>query len=285
PPARGSLVFKHGQSDLDQLIRSNLHFLSISQTVDEQDVEFESHTQSEVRFPFKQQAGHFPPALGSAELKHGQLSFDIQYAGHIPSALGSEDDLHEHLSFGIPTSQDESLGHLQPEGQFDSEHAHESFGVQLVEFESQTQSEVGISGPLQYAGHTLLPALGSSVLKHGQSEATEKLVIFVSHVQFDVVYPFTQQAGHSPPALGSALEKLQSHKQSGVKDPLIQYAGQIPSALGSAVDLHQHLDLGMPTNNVGSVGHLHPDGELVPVHSHEFVGTVVSDDVVHFFSD
>ncbi|KAA6358789.1 MAG: hypothetical protein EZS28_045683, partial [Streblomastix strix] len=42
PPARGSLVFKHGQSDLDQLIRSNLHFLSISQTVDEQDVEFES---------------------------------------------------------------------------------------------------------------------------------------------------------------------------------------------------------------------------------------------------
>ncbi|KAA6395743.1 MAG: hypothetical protein EZS28_008731 [Streblomastix strix] len=72
PPARGSALLKHGQSDLDQLIRSNLHFLSITQTDDEQDEEFESHTHSDVRFPFTQYAGHFPPALGSAELKHEQ---------------------------------------------------------------------------------------------------------------------------------------------------------------------------------------------------------------------
>ncbi|KAA6366518.1 MAG: hypothetical protein EZS28_037954 [Streblomastix strix] len=257
--------------------------------------------------------GQVTPALGSAELKHGQSAFDIQQAGHIPPALGSEDDLHEHLSFGIPTSQDESLGHLQPEGQFDLEYMHELFatvqfepavhflfdqhsvGIQIDEFESHTQSEVGISGPVQYAGHTPLPALGSSVLKHRQSES---LVIFVSHAQSDVVQPFTQQAGHVSPALGSDQDlsfwhslneqpaKSESHIQSGVKDHFMQYAGHYPlPARGFAVDLHSHLDLGTLTNNAGSVGHLQPDGQLVPVHSHEFVGTVKFDDVVHFFSD
>ncbi|KAA6395745.1 MAG: hypothetical protein EZS28_008733, partial [Streblomastix strix] len=57
----------------------------------------------------------------------------MQQVGQIDPALGSEDDLHEHLSLGIPTSQDQSFGHLQPEGQFDLEHVHELFAT--VEFE------------------------------------------------------------------------------------------------------------------------------------------------------
>ncbi|KAA6373184.1 MAG: hypothetical protein EZS28_031291 [Streblomastix strix] len=108
--------------------------------------------------------------------------------GQTSLARGSFVDRHEHMFIGIPTSYDEFVGHLQPEGQFVFVHVHESFVTVQLELtvhylsdqhlegeqyafglESQTQFEFGAFGPVQQAGHQPLPARGSPVLKHGQS--------------------------------------------------------------------------------------------------------------------
>ncbi|KAA6389407.1 MAG: hypothetical protein EZS28_015067 [Streblomastix strix] len=153
-----------------------------------------------------------------------------QYAGQIPfPALGSPVVRQLHLDEGIPVNSEEFGGHLQPEGQFDGVHVHESVGTvqseQTVQFfsdqqedggqfafelESQTQFEFGISFATQQAGHQPLPALGSPVLKHGQSEAhcsTEYSLEFVSQTQLYVTSSLTQKIGQITPARGSFVGK------------------------------------------------------------------------------
>ncbi|KAA6330383.1 MAG: hypothetical protein EZS28_053508, partial [Streblomastix strix] len=131
----------------------------------------------------------------------------------------------------MPTNSYGTEEHLQPVGQFDDIHLHESFVTveledtvqffsdwqvekgQLVEPVSQTQEEFGIFGPVQQAGH----------------------------------YPYP--------------------------------------ALGSEVNLHSHLEEGIPVNYDESVGHLQPEGQFVFVHVHESQGTVELELAVHFLSD
>ncbi|KAA6389120.1 MAG: hypothetical protein EZS28_015352 [Streblomastix strix] len=187
-PALGSDFQRHSQISYVWLIRSNQQSLSIQQVDYGYVIEPESHAQFYINYPLMQQAGHQPfPALGSFVNKHGQvvlvwlinsnlhvLSFVhvaegyqqdpvsqtlsdinesfIQKAVKIPFALGSSVVQHSHLSLDIPTKYYGSFGHLQPQGQFDSMHVHESYDVQQV-------------------GHYPFPALGSSVLKHGQLAA------------------------------------------------------------------------------------------------------------------
>ncbi|KAA6367343.1 MAG: hypothetical protein EZS28_037130 [Streblomastix strix] len=147
-----------------------------------------SHIHSIVSSAFEMQYdGQTSPALGSPFIRHGQFSLQLK-AGQTSLDRGSLDDLHSHMFIGIPTSYDEFVGHLQPDGQFVFVHVHESFVTVQLEltvhylsdqhlegeqyafgFESQTQLDVGIFGPVQQAGHQPLPARGSPVLKHGQS--------------------------------------------------------------------------------------------------------------------
>ncbi|KAA6398858.1 MAG: hypothetical protein EZS28_005619 [Streblomastix strix] len=210
-PALGSPFIRHGQSALDCYDRLKIHILSFIHYDDEYDDKLVSHTQSGVKDPFTQYAGQTIPALGSPVVR--QL----------------------HFYQGIPFNSDEFVGHLQPEGQFDGVHAHESVGTvqseQTVQFfsdqhveggyfafglESQTQFEFGMSFVTQQAGHQPLPALGSPVLKHGQLAAhcsTEQSLTFVSQTQLYVTSPLLQQVGQIIPARGSFVGK---HGQSQV---------------------------------------------------------------------
>ncbi|KAA6321985.1 MAG: hypothetical protein EZS28_054485, partial [Streblomastix strix] len=66
------------------------------------------------------------------------------------------------------------------------------------------------------------------------------------------------------------IEEPVSQTQFDVVCPLIQYAGHSPfPALGSLQERHSHLFQGIPDNQVGSVGHLQPQGQFVPVQMHQ----------------
>ncbi|KAA6344495.1 MAG: hypothetical protein EZS28_052236, partial [Streblomastix strix] len=116
------------------------------------------------------------------------------------------------------------------------------------------------------------PALGSAVLRHGQSTDDQ-----YSKSNWHNLSQEHIEQGYQDESV--------SHAQSEIRNPSLQYAGQIPLALGSEVDLHSHLEEGIPVNCDESVGHLQPQGQFVFVHVHESQGTVELELAVHFFSD
>ncbi|KAA6362653.1 MAG: hypothetical protein EZS28_041820, partial [Streblomastix strix] len=157
---------------------------------------------------------------------------------------------------GIPVNYDESVGHLQPVGQFVLEHVHESFvtvefelslhffsdqqvcgGYYEFEFESQTQLQLGQSFDVQQAGHYPFPALGSPVLKHGQVAFLDKHLQLLDQLLLNMDNLKLQEST-------GQLDRFVSHIQSDVAYPLIQYPGQVPLALGSLVLKHGHSSMG-----------------------------------------
>jgi hypothetical protein len=54
--------------------------------------------------------------------------------------------------------------------------------------------------------------------------------------------------------------------------------------LGSSSPLHEHLSIGISIKSDASLGHVHPDGDIIPLHLHVFAYTDSSSSSLQFRS-